>query len=163
MYISSVVCRACVFSLMNALLGPPDQSYMAPPIVLLRDEYGHIRAAPRDLLDSMITEIALNYQGPSGAPPASESAVRSLPRRKITEEDVAREETCPVCLEQYKLEEEMCGMPCDHSFHTDCLIPWLRNHNNCPICRLELPTDDLEYEEQRAQRERTHDHTGSSG
>ena len=40
-------------------------------------------------------------------------------------------------------------MPCAHIFHTDCLMPWLNEHNSCPVCRFELKTDDPEYENRK--------------
>lgn len=32
---------------------------------------------------------------------------------------------CPVCKEDYKAEESVRQLPCEHLFHNDCIVPWL--------------------------------------
>ncbi|CAN6932849.1 unnamed protein product [Brassica oleracea var. botrytis] len=43
-------------------------------------------------------------------------------------------------------EEMLKTLGAEHTFRPLCLKPWLDEHNSCPICRHELPTDDQKYE-----------------
>ena len=45
------------------------------------------------------------------------------------------EETCSVCLEDFKDGDTIKKLNCNHIFHKDCLQPWLNEHDNCPMCR----------------------------
>lgn len=47
-------------------------------------------------------------------------------------------ETCVICLEDFKPEEEVMLTPCNHMFHEDCIVPWVKSHGQCPICRLQF-------------------------
>ncbi|CAA0405707.1 unnamed protein product [Arabidopsis thaliana] len=43
---------------------------------------------------------------------------------------------CPICLSEYTSEETVKSLPeCEHCFHIECINPWLKLHNSCPVCR----------------------------
>lgn len=43
---------------------------------------------------------------------------------------------CSICLESYQYSEVLCGLPCGHNFHMNCIMSWLSRDNHCcPICR----------------------------
>jgi len=61
--------------------------------------------------------------------------------------------TCCVCLEEYEEGEKLIVLPCGHTFHSHCIIPWLTERQaTCPLCKAfvadALPhrEDDLEEE-----------------
>ncbi|CAL5420830.1 unnamed protein product [Camellia sinensis] len=47
--------------------------------------------------------------------------------------------TCPVCLEECGDGTELTSLPCSHLFHHRCIVPWLKSHNSCPMCRSVVP------------------------
>jgi len=95
-----------------------------------------------------------------GPPPAALKAVESLKKVDISE-FLEMKQDCFICLTQIAEmdKNELNGlmgeeriiieMPCDHTFHSGCLMPWLKQHNSCPTCRFELPTDDQDYERRK--------------
>ncbi|XP_005279307.1 E3 ubiquitin-protein ligase RNF181 [Trachemys scripta elegans] len=80
-------------------------------------------------------------------PPAARRAVLSLPTVRVTPDQADKGLKCPVCLLEFEEDEGARKMPCEHLFHSGCILPWLGKTNSCPLCRHELPTDDQEYEE----------------
>ncbi|KAM1359712.1 hypothetical protein ACFX11_046678 [Malus domestica] len=62
-----------------------------------------------------------------------------MPTVKITNRHLRSDAHCPVCKDKFELGSEARQMPCDHIYHTDCIVPWLVQHNSCPVCRQELP------------------------
>ncbi|CAA7032194.1 unnamed protein product [Microthlaspi erraticum] len=79
--------------------------------------------------------------GRSGNPPASKSAIESLPRVEISDCHIGAEANCAVCTEVFEPETEAREMPCKHLFHDDCIVPWLSIRNSCPVCRFEIPSE----------------------
>uniref|UniRef100_A0A6M2F1I2 RING-type E3 ubiquitin transferase n=1 Tax=Populus davidiana TaxID=266767 RepID=A0A6M2F1I2_9ROSI len=101
------------------------------------------------LLDQL-TQIEMNggfgrYENQH--PPASKSAIESMPTVIINESHIFTESHCAVCKEAFELESEAREMPCKHIYHTDCILPWLSIRNSCPVCRHELPSGDDDGED----------------
>ncbi len=48
---------------------------------------------------------------------------------------------CPICIVELTqthtpdVKIKIVRLPCNHLFHHDCLVAWLKVKNNCPICR----------------------------
>lgn len=46
--------------------------------------------------------------------------------------------TCPICMESYHTDDEIAwssNEECAHAFHLACIMKWLMNNSNCPMCR----------------------------
>lgn len=42
---------------------------------------------------------------------------------------------CAVCLDEFELGKEVMVTPCNHMFHEDCIVPWVKSNGQCPVCR----------------------------
>jgi hypothetical protein len=65
------------------------------------------------------------------------SSIMQTVRRKylpITEEP-PKDSACAICYEDPKSGDKWKQLPCEHKFHPDCIDPWIREHNSCPLCR----------------------------
>ncbi len=46
--------------------------------------------------------------------------------------------SCSICLEPYKNGEKVArsrNPRCEHMFHLDCVVDWLKCRDECPLCR----------------------------
>lgn len=93
-----------------------------------------------------ILNMSFEQDHSSGPPPASKKELSRLKKIKISKEQIATNLECTVCTEKYRINEFCHLLPCKHLFHQECIKPWLKLHNTCPVCRFELKTDDEEYE-----------------
>eukprot|EP00979_Chaetoceros_neogracilis_P009524 scaffold2166_cov144-Chaetoceros_neogracile.AAC.2 len=64
-------------------------------------------------------------------------------RRLVTEmvdqsETLYSPKTCAICLEIYKVNDTVCwsaNEACHHAYHFDCMMDWLMENDECPLCR----------------------------
>lgn len=87
----------------------------------------------------LIEEWTMQSDQP-GQSPAPEYAINGLQNVKITQTHLLNDsQSCAVCMEEFKVDGYAKELPCNHIFHSDCIVPWLRLHNSCPVCRKQLP------------------------
>jgi hypothetical protein len=88
----------------------------------------------RDGLDAIVTQLMNQMEG-TGPPPLPTEKIENLLTVNISQDQVERKLQCSVCWEDFKLNEEVKQLECDHIYHPDCILPWLKLHATCPICR----------------------------
>jgi E3 ubiquitin-protein ligase RNF115/126 len=99
--------------------------------------------------ENLLNFIMLNDPNRYGNPPASERAINSLEKFVIENDIKEGETTCNVCLYDFEKGNNVIKMPCEHVFHEECVLTWLKMHNTCPVCRSELESNDPEYENRK--------------
>jgi len=92
-------------------------------------------------LEELFEQLSANDR--RGPPPAARSSIDAMPTVRITQRHLRSDSHCPVCKDKFELGNEARQMPCNHMYHSDCIVPWLVQHNSCPVCRQELPPQGL--------------------
>ncbi|KAK7797852.1 hypothetical protein U0070_010616 [Myodes glareolus] len=75
-------------------------------------------------LDAIVTQLLGQLEN-TGPPPADKEKITSLPTVTVTQEQVDTGLECPVCKEDYIVDEKVRQLPCNHFFHSSCIVPWL--------------------------------------
>lgn len=65
------------------------------------------------------------------------TASQLLPITKVGPPD----NVCSICYADPVENEKWRQLICNHKFHPDCIDPWIRQHNTCPLCRAEQPAN----------------------
>ncbi|XP_050441549.1 E3 ubiquitin-protein ligase RNF126-A isoform X2 [Adelges cooleyi] len=96
----------------------------------------------RDGLDSIVSQL-LNQIDGAGPPPLTKEKIQEIPTALISQDHLDSKLQCSVCWEDFKIEEKVLKLACEHMYHNDCITPWLELHGTCPICRKYLADDGL--------------------
>lgn len=51
---------------------------------------------------------------------------------------IEEEDGCPICLEEYDVENPKTLSKCEHHFHLACILEWMERSDSCPICDQEM-------------------------
>lgn len=79
---------------------------------------------------------------------APEALINAMPTREFKNSALPKEasnieehSSCTVCMSTYEEKEILRTLPCLHSFHKDCIDPWLKQNKVCPMCKLPIDAD----------------------
>uniref|UniRef100_A0A7S4DUG3 RING-type domain-containing protein n=1 Tax=Lotharella globosa TaxID=91324 RepID=A0A7S4DUG3_9EUKA len=139
----------------------PNLAQMGIFMHLLRSGYMADAAASMGEYARQFWEQAMNPQAGRTAKPASEEAVRRMPVRKLVDEKdhlLRESQKCAVCQEAYCKGDEVIELPCSHCYHKDCAMPWLKEHNTCPLCRKSVDEPKQKEADAKFQQQNHHHH-----
>lgn len=114
-----------------------------PPFVGNSGDYLDARS-----FEELVERLAEADSSRRGAPPAAVSVVNNLDRVVVNDGD-HNGSACAICKDLLSVGTVVNRLPCLHLYHPSCIKPWLSARNSCPLCRFELPTDDMEYENRK--------------
>lgn len=61
----------------------------------------------------------------------------SLKYKKYSENTFIND-TCAICLEKFTNNDLISDIRCKHAFHKKCINTWIKEKNNCPLCKRDL-------------------------
>ncbi|KAK3094472.1 hypothetical protein FSP39_002187, partial [Pinctada imbricata] len=89
------------------------------------------------VLQRMITEMLLLHPellADTAPPPAARDVIDSLPKTPVAPPLIDEDQSCPICMGAFVIEEIMSTLPCGHIFHNTCVKAWL---NKIPLPNLD--------------------------
>ena len=63
-----------------------------------------------------------------------------LPDNRIKDINKLNDESkrCIICLDNFKINDNVIYLPCFHIFHKKCIITWMSKKAICPFCKLNI-------------------------
>jgi hypothetical protein len=110
---------------------------------LIDEEHNYILPDDDDLSSAVLLEIVTRFGSPESdlfIKNCKRSQIKSIGKyKKIVSDSTLLQETCPICLDNFKEKEFYRTLTCSHSFHKKCIDRWFNKDNDfCPMCRLKV-------------------------
>lgn len=81
----------------------------------------------------------INFDDDSGLNPVDNDYLKKLKRIPYSQTDCSEKfPNCPICTDKFNKDDPVIPLVCNHVYHEECIIPWLKLHNTCPNCRKTL-------------------------
>jgi hypothetical protein len=71
------------------------------------------------------------------AHPLADWEIENLPIKVLDEVD-SSVHPCSICLEAFNVFDCVKTLPCNHVYHETCVTTWLKQNDECPVCRAKV-------------------------
>ncbi|CAJ1345286.1 unnamed protein product [Effrenium voratum] len=117
--------------------GRPERSLRALAAARQMATTAALRAVRRAANDAADEAVLGRRRRPSAAEAAWEALLALLPAaRHATRAEIRKNESCAICHGKlFKTSQEVRTLPCGHTFHDACILPWLSKKATCPLDR----------------------------
>ena len=85
-----------------------------------------------------ITQMQAGLLRSTAVQPASAAPAPDVAAVVVSSDDEEPVRECTICHEPILPNTPVMITPCNHTFHFQCLTPWLRRSSSCPYCRANL-------------------------
>ena len=59
-------------------------------------------------------------------------------------ENIPEERQCSICLNVIEANTQACILPCNHTFHINCIRNWMLRSPSCPVCRARIQSSNMQ-------------------
>ncbi|KAJ2724125.1 hypothetical protein GGI07_002160 [Coemansia sp. Benny D115] len=81
---------------------------------------------------------ALSRRTVTAGCPCDSGVVENTEQRANVRGHQGSTETCGICLGDHTVGDEVVDLPCSHTFHEACIVPWVKAHDKCPFCNRQI-------------------------
>ena len=86
-------------------------------------------------INSLVRSTRVYYEIPEKIAKKSVNTDRfKVTKYKPSSRETGHHENCSICLEDYKLKDNITTLPCNHIYHVTCINEWFSQGTKCPLC-----------------------------
>ncbi|CAL0310833.1 unnamed protein product [Lupinus luteus] len=145
---SPLLCPHCLTQSLELMDSPFHQNDAASPLSIFDSPFLHsliFTTNPNDAVsgNDVVVEDPLSLLYPTTLTPSKPRASETVPVIAVTSSlllnlDPNGVVLCAVCKDDIAVNDNAMTLPCNHLYHSDCITPWLLNHDSCPLCRFRV-------------------------
>jgi hypothetical protein len=96
-----------------------------------------------DIIENQMIEIATNESLNESKFTKNENVVLEETHKTFLTNEEHTKEMCSVCLSNFNTNENLIQLDCKHFSHTECLNEWVKYKTECPVCRSNIKTTEI--------------------